>query len=150
MADAEGFEHDNDCLVIIIDIVDCPMAEVPLPEVFNVTAISLLDNYQDVIHNSVLQQFEDTTWLEKQSRLSLFRARFAVYHKRTEGKLISLRKPALQVLITQAICYKSGVHCPIEVPVFICFYYACLADNALPATPQVAPIQQGKPAILQC
>jgi hypothetical protein len=37
MADAEEIQYDNDCLVITIDIVDCPMAEIPLTEVFNVS-----------------------------------------------------------------------------------------------------------------
>ena len=39
------------------------MAEIPLTEVFNVTTMSLLDNYHDVIRDTVLQQLEDTTWL---------------------------------------------------------------------------------------
>jgi len=54
MADAEEIQYDNDCLVITIDIVDCPMAEIPLTEVFNVTTMSLLDNYHDVIRDTVL------------------------------------------------------------------------------------------------
>jgi hypothetical protein len=33
---AEEIQYDNDCLVITLDIVDCPMAEIPLTEVFNV------------------------------------------------------------------------------------------------------------------
>ena len=128
--DAEEIQHDNDCLVISIDIVDCPMAEIPLTEVFDVLTMSLLDNYHNVIRDSVLQQLEDTTWLERQSKSSLLRARYAVYHQRTESKLISLRKPALQRLITQALRYNSGVHHPIKVPVFIRFL---MPDNALPS-----------------
>jgi hypothetical protein len=69
--DAEEVQCDNDYLVITIDIVDCPMAEIPLTEVFDVLTMSLLDNYHDVICNSVLQQLEDTTWLERESRSSL-------------------------------------------------------------------------------
>jgi hypothetical protein len=126
---AEEIQNNNDCLVIRIDIVDCLMAEIPLTEVYDVLTMSLLDNYHDVIRNSVLQQLEDTTWLERQSRLSLLCARFAVYHQRTEGKLISLRRPALQRLITQALRYNSGIHHPIEVPVFIRFL---MPDNVLP------------------
>ena len=51
--------------VITIDIVDCPMAEIPLTEVFDVLTMSLVDNYHDVIRESVLQQLEDTTWLSE-------------------------------------------------------------------------------------
>ena len=54
MADAEEIQYNNDCLVITINIVDCPMAEIPLTEVFNVTTMSLLDNYHDVIRDTVL------------------------------------------------------------------------------------------------
>ena len=54
--DAEEIQYDNDCLVITIDIVDCPMAEIPLTEVFNVLTMSLLDNYHEVIRNSVLHR----------------------------------------------------------------------------------------------
>ncbi len=63
MADAEEIQYNNDCLVITINIVDCPMAEILLTEVFNITTMSLLDNYHDVIRDTVLQQLEDTTWL---------------------------------------------------------------------------------------
>jgi hypothetical protein len=55
MADAEEIQYDNDCLVISIDIVDCPMAEIPLTEVFNVPTMSLIENYHDVIRDSVRQ-----------------------------------------------------------------------------------------------
>ena len=63
MTDAEEIQYDNDCLVISIDIVDCPMAEIPLTEVFDVPTKSLVDNYHDVIRDSVRQQLEHTTWL---------------------------------------------------------------------------------------
>jgi hypothetical protein len=63
MTDAKEIQYDNDCLVISIDIVDCPMAEIPLTEVFDVPTKSLVDNYHDVIRDSVRQQLEHTTWL---------------------------------------------------------------------------------------
>ena len=53
MAGAKEIQHDNDCLVITIDIVDCPMAEIPLTEVFDVPTMSLLDNYHAMIRDSV-------------------------------------------------------------------------------------------------
>ena len=65
MSDAGEIRHDDDCLVITIDIVDCPMAEIPLTEVFNAPTMTLLDNYHEVIRDSVLQQLQDTTWLSK-------------------------------------------------------------------------------------
>jgi hypothetical protein len=42
MTDAEEIQYDNDCLVISIDIVDCPMAEIPLTEAFDVPTKTLL------------------------------------------------------------------------------------------------------------
>jgi hypothetical protein len=56
MTDAEEIQYDNDCLVISINIVDCPMAEIPLTEFFDVPTKTLVDNYHDVIHDSVRQQ----------------------------------------------------------------------------------------------
>ncbi len=56
MSDAGELRHDDDCLDITIHIVDCPMAEIPLTEVFDVPTRTLLDNYHDVIRDSVLQQ----------------------------------------------------------------------------------------------
>jgi hypothetical protein len=45
MEDAKEVQYDNDCLVITIDIVDCPMAEIPITKVFDVPTMSLPDNY---------------------------------------------------------------------------------------------------------
>ena len=56
MSDAGELRHDDDCLVITIDIVDCPMAEIQLTEVFDVPTRTLLDIYHDVIRDSVLHR----------------------------------------------------------------------------------------------
>jgi hypothetical protein len=90
MADAEEIQYDNDCLVITIDIVDCPMAEIPFTEVFNVTTMSLLDNYHDVIRNTVLQQLEGTTWLSEDQVPTLTDPGFGMYHARDRNSVISL------------------------------------------------------------
>jgi hypothetical protein len=73
MADAEEIQYDNDCLVISINIVDCPMAEIPLTEVFDVPTKSLVDNYHNVIRGSVWQQLGHTTRPPGGGRPSAFR-----------------------------------------------------------------------------
>jgi hypothetical protein len=80
MSNAGELRHDNDCLVITINIVDCPMAEIPLTEVFNVLTMTLLDNYPDVIRDSVLQQLQDTTWLSEDLIPSLTDSGFGMYY----------------------------------------------------------------------
>ena len=82
MVDVEEIQYNNDCLVIIIDIVDCPMAELPLTEVFDVLTMSLVDNYHDVIRESVLQQLEDMTWLSEDLLPILTDPGFGMYHAR--------------------------------------------------------------------
>ena len=105
--DAKEVQYDNDCLVITIDIVDCPMAEIPLTEVFDVLTMSLLDNYHEVIRNSVLQQLQDTTWLSEDLLPSLIDPGFGMYHARDRNSIISLQKPALQLLIIERLKDRS-------------------------------------------
>jgi hypothetical protein len=107
MADAEEVQYDNDCLVISIDIVDCPMAEIPLTEVFDVPTKSLVDNYHDVIRDSVRQQLEHTTWLSADLLPTLTDPGFGMYHARDRNSVIMLRKPALQRLINQRLKDRS-------------------------------------------
>ena len=121
MADAEEIQYDNDCLVITIDIVDCPMAEIPLTEVFNVTTMSLLDNYHDVIRDTVLQQLEDTTWLSEDQVPTLTDPGFGMYHARDRNSVISLRKPALQRLIIQRLKDRQRPSNLVHIPVLILF-----------------------------
>ncbi|KAI2510337.1 hypothetical protein MHU86_4061 [Fragilaria crotonensis] len=130
--DAEEIQHDNDYLVITIDIVDCPMAEVPLTEVFDVLTMSILDNYHNVIRDSVIQQLEDTTWLSNDLLPILTDPGFGMYHARDRNSVISLRKPALQRLILQYLKDRLRPSCTVHVPVMIRFL---LPDCAIPKPP---------------
>jgi hypothetical protein len=103
MTDAEEIQYDNDCLVISIDIVDCPMAEIPLTEVFDVLTKTLVDIYHDVIRDSVRQQLEHTTWLSADLLTTLTDPGFGMYHSRDRNSVILLRKPALQRLVIQRL-----------------------------------------------
>ncbi|KAI2502408.1 hypothetical protein MHU86_12065 [Fragilaria crotonensis] len=119
MSDAGELRHDDDCLVVTIDIVDRPMAEIPLTEVFDVLTRTLLDNYHDVIRDSVLQQLQDTTWLPEDLIPSLTDSGFGMYHARDRNHVISLRKPALQRLINQRLKDRSRPSDLVHVPVLI-------------------------------
>jgi hypothetical protein len=121
MADAEEIQYNNDCLVITIDIVDCPMAEIPLTEVFNVTTMSLLDNYHDVIRDTVLQQLKETTWLAEDQVPTLTDPGFGMYHARDRNSVILLRKPALQRLIIQHLKDLQRPSNLVHIPVLIRF-----------------------------
>jgi hypothetical protein len=89
--------------VISINIVDCPMAEIPLTEVFDVPTKTLVDNYHDVIRDSVWQQLEHTTWLSAKLLTTLTDPGFGMYHARNRNSVIMLRKPAPQRLIIQRL-----------------------------------------------
>ncbi|KAI2495085.1 hypothetical protein MHU86_19440 [Fragilaria crotonensis] len=132
MVDAEEVQYDNDCLVISIDIVDCPMAEIPLTEVFDVPTMSLTGDYHDLIRNSVLQQLEDTTWLSEDLLPTLTDPGFGMYHARSRNSVISLRKPALQRLIIQRLKERSRPSDIVHVPIMIRFL---LPDNEIPKPP---------------
>ncbi|KAI2491889.1 hypothetical protein MHU86_22685 [Fragilaria crotonensis] len=100
------------------------MAEIPLTEVFNVLTKTLLDNYHDVIRDSVLQQLQDTTWLSEDLIPLLTDSGFGMYHARDRNHIISLRKPALQRLINQRLKDRSSFGprpCPCPDP----FSYVC-------------------------
>ena len=129
MTDAEEIHYDNDCLVITIDLVDCPMAEIPLMEVFDVLTMTLVENYHDVIRETVLQQLEDTTWLSDDLLSTLTDPGFGMYHARDRNYVISLRKPALQRLILQCLRDRPRPSDILHVPILIRFL---LPDCAIP------------------
>ena len=133
MTDAEEIDYDNDCLVITIDLVDCPMAEIPLMEVFNVLTMTLVDNYHDVIRETVLQQLEDTTWLSDDLLSTLTDPGFGMYHARDRKSIISLRKPALQRLIIQRLKDRTLPSDLVHIPVMIRFL---IPDGDIPKPPE--------------
>jgi hypothetical protein len=119
MTDAEEIQSDDDCLVLSINIVLCPMAEIPLTEVFDVPTKSLVDNYHDVILDSVWQQLEHTTWLSANLLPTLTDPGFGMNHARDRNSVIMLRKPALQRLINQRLKDRSRPSDIVQVPVLI-------------------------------
>jgi hypothetical protein len=115
------FCHRDDCVVITLDIEDCPLVEIPLSEVYDIVTSSLVGDYLNVLQDYVTQILEDTPWLCKQSTLHLVCTPFGTFYRRNDAEIISMRKPALQRLITQHIHSRPGIHNCIEIPVFIRF-----------------------------
>jgi hypothetical protein len=72
----EETNHDDDFVILNVDIDDCPIAELPLTEIYDVTSLLLNDNYLETLRTYILQQLEDTPWLEDQSVSPKVRCRF--------------------------------------------------------------------------
>jgi CheY-specific phosphatase CheX len=71
--------------VITIDIDDCPMAEIPLTEIFDLGASLLLNDYHNFVRGYVVQELEDTTWLTDVTTPVLHDAGFGMYYSRDRG-----------------------------------------------------------------
>ena len=121
MSGAGEIRYDDDCLVMTIDIVDCPMAEIPLTDVFDVPTMTLCETYHDEIRKSVLQQLQDTTWLSEDLLPSLVDPGFGMYHAHDRNSISLLRKPALQRLIKQRLQGCSQLSDLVHVPILIRF-----------------------------
>ena len=110
--------HPDDHVVMEVDIEDCPVADVPLTEIFDTVNSVLIDDYLVVLKTYISQQLEDTIWLDDQSTTPLFDAGFATFHRKPDGTVQSLRKPALQCLIERTIRDRPNVTNPIGVKAF--------------------------------
>ena len=84
MSSPEEYSHPDDIVILTSDIEDCPIIEIPLTELYNVTSELLKDDYLVTLRHYVTQQLEDTTWLEDQSVTPLFDAGFDTYHRRNK------------------------------------------------------------------
>ncbi len=115
------FYHPDDHVIMEVDIEDCPVADVPLTEIFDTANSLLINDYISVLKTYIVQQLEDTIWLDDQSTTPLFDAGFATFHRKTDGTVQSLRKPALQRLIDQSIRDRPNIANPIGVKLLIRF-----------------------------
>ncbi|KAI2507337.1 hypothetical protein MHU86_7057 [Fragilaria crotonensis] len=102
--------HPDDHVVMEVDIEDCLVADVPLTEIFDTANLVLIDDYLPVLKTYIVQQLEDTIWLDDRSTTPLCDAVFAIFHRKTDGTVQSLRKPALQRLIKQAVRNRPLYH----------------------------------------
>ena len=121
MVDAEELHHPDDFVVVTVDIEDCPLAELPLAEIFDATTYTLNADYLTTLREYITQQLEDTSWFDDQSMTPLFDAGFATFFRKANGDIVSMRKPALQRLITQTLRDRADNLSPISIPIFIRF-----------------------------
>ena len=125
----EESNHEDDFVTLTVDIDDCPIAELPLTEIYDVSTSLLKDDYLDTLRTYITQQLEDTTWLEDQSVSPLFDAGFATFHRRANGDILSLRKPALLRLVRQTLRNRSNASEPVSIPILIRFM---IPESGLP------------------
>ena len=111
----------DDHVVMVVDIEDCPVADVPLTEIYDIENSVLVDSYLSVLKTYIVQQLKDTIWLDDQSTTPLFDAGFATFYQKADGGVQSLRKPALQRLIDQTIRNRPNVSNPVRVEILIRF-----------------------------
>ncbi|KAI2512050.1 hypothetical protein MHU86_2338 [Fragilaria crotonensis] len=105
----EESNHEDDFVILTVDIDDCPIAELPLTEIYDVSTSLLKDDYLDTLRKYITQQLEDTAWLEDQSVSPLFDAGFATFHRRANGDILSLRKPARFSALSDRHCAVAQV-----------------------------------------
>jgi hypothetical protein len=106
---------------MVVDIEDCPVADVPLTEIYDTENSVLIDDYLSVLKTYIVQQIGDTIWLDDQSTTPLFDAGFATFYRKADGAVQSLRKPALQRLIDQTIRNRPNVSAPVRVKILVRF-----------------------------
>jgi hypothetical protein len=125
----EESNHEDDFVTLTVDIDDCPIAELPLTEIYDVSTSLLKNDYLDTLRAYITQQLEDTAWLEDQSVSPLFDAGFTTFHRRANGDILSLRKPALLRLVRQTLRSRSGASQPVSIPILIRFM---IPESGLP------------------
>ena len=135
MAIAEEVLPLNDCFLVNIDIENCPMAEIPLTDLFDMVTFALFENYRDTIRATVVQMLEDTPWTNATTRATLLDADFGIYHIREEGMVISMRQAALQRLIVHSIAVRETPVVTMQIPITIRFL---LSDVDMPMPPKAS------------
>ena len=135
MTIAEEILQPYDCLLINLEIEDCPLAEIPLVDLFDGSTLTLLDNYQAILRDTIVEMLEDTTWLDTASQAILLDAGYGTYHIRDGGIVISLRRAALQRLVVQMLAARVQPTTSIQIPISIRFL---LSDMDLPKAPIVS------------
>ena len=89
MVVAEEILQPDDCFLIHLEIDDCPMAELPVFDLFDGPTRTLLDNYPSVLRDTIVEMLEDTPWLDADARATLLDAGYGTYHTRVGGVVIS-------------------------------------------------------------
>jgi hypothetical protein len=137
MTVAEEILQLNDCLLIDLDIENCPSAEIPLMELYDMLTSSLLDNYRETIHLTIVQMLEDTMWVNSSMMETMLNAVFSIFEVRSNGQVISLRTQGLQRLVATVISTRAVPVTSIQIPILIRFKLSAL-DLPRPPRPSIA------------
>ena len=122
-------------IVVTVDVDACPLAEFPLYEIYDDATNKLKDDYMATLREYLIQQLEDTSWLNDESTSPFFAAGFSTFLRKENGDVMSLRKPALERYIVQCIRDRVDNVSPLAIPVFIRFM---MLDSQLPTRAGVA------------
>ena len=137
MTIAEEIPQLFDCFLVKLDIANCPMAEIPLTDLFDLVTSSLLENYLDTIRGVVVEMLEDAMWIDKSTRERMINTGFALFEVRDgPGLVISLRAAALQRYVAQSIANRQMPISTLRIPVMIRFKMTAVEK----ITPEDAPI----------
>ena len=95
----------------------------------------LLNNCHNAICGYVIEQLEKTTWLTDVTTPTLLDPGFGMLYSRDRGKVLSLRKPALQRLVLKRLLRRDCPEDPFFVPLLIRFL---LPEVDLPKLPRIS------------
>ena len=121
MQAAKEIPQLNDCFLVNLDIENCPMAEIPLVDLFDMVTSTLLDNYRETLHETIVQMLEDTMWIDPPMMETFVGANFGMFEVRENGLIISLRTSSLQRLVTQSVANRATPIVAIQIPIMIRF-----------------------------
>ena len=116
-----GVEPPDDFVILTVDLADSPIAELRLTEIYNVETSTVNDDYLLIFQEYVTLQLENTYGLGNRSKSRMLDARLCTLHRRANGNLFSLRKPAMERLIRQTIQNRVDALRPVSVSILIQF-----------------------------
>ena len=99
MSAPRELNHPDDFVILTVDVADSPIAELRLSEIYDVETSTMNDDYLLVIQNYVSLQLKTTVGLCDRLKFSLLDSRFILLHRRANGDIASVRKPAMERLI---------------------------------------------------
>lgn len=121
LASREYFDHSDDFFVIRADIDDSPSVEIPLIELFDLATFTLVESYQHVLDDYVIELLEDTTWVDGPSFSRLLGAGYGVCREMETGRFHAMKRRDLQSFILQNLRNCNANDCYFEVPLIIKF-----------------------------
>ncbi|KAI2503433.1 hypothetical protein MHU86_10981 [Fragilaria crotonensis] len=121
LASREYFNHSDDIFVIRANIDDSPSVEIPLIKLFDLATFTLVESYQHVLDDYVIELLEDTTWVDGPSFSRLLCAGYGVCREMETGRFQAMKRRDLQSFILQNLRNCNTNDCYFEVPLLIKF-----------------------------